>query len=404
MQKISTDFSRKSFTSGNALKTIAYYAAFVILGLAGAVIGPTLPRLAELTSTQLDQISFIFPARAFGYLLGSLLAGRIYDRLPGNRVMAAVMVLMAAGLLLAPNIPILWLLTAVLMLVSLGSGALDVGGNTLLVWVHREKVGPFMNGLHFFFGVGAFLAPVIVAQLTDWTGGIQWGFWTLALLALPVILFLVMQPSPAPIVKSEKGEMGRSNPLLVVLVAVFFFLYVGSEVGFGDWVYTYALKLKLADEVQAAYLTSVFWGALTVGRLLAIPIAARFRPRIILMTDLIGCLLSSGLILVWFHSPAALWIGAAGLGLCMASIFPMMISYAERRMTITGQTTSFFFVGASLGGMFLPWMIGQFFEKVSPHVTIQMVFVDLILATILFFVMTSRANHPSMVESVVLDE
>jgi FHS family Na+ dependent glucose MFS transporter 1 len=388
-----------STTTGNTLKTIAYYAAFVILGLAGAVIGPTLPRLAELTGTQLDQISFIFPARAFGYLLGSLVAGRVYDRLSGNRVMAVVMVLMAAGLILAPNIPILWLLTAVLMLVSLGSGALDVGGNTLLVWVHREKVGPFMNGLHFFFGVGAFLAPVIVAQTAAWSGGISWGFWTLALLALPVILFLALQPSPAPILKTDAGETGRGNPLLVFLVAAFFFLYVGAEVGFGDWLFTYALKLNLADEVQAAYLTSAFWGALTAGRLLAIPIAARFRPRAILMTDLIGCLVSAGLVLAWSGSPVMLWIGAAGLGLSMASIFPMMISYAERRMTITGQTTSWFFVGASLGGMFLPWLIGQFFEPVGPRVTIVFIFVDLILAAVLFFVMTARANHPSMVET-----
>ena len=403
MHPISPGQAGSSATSGNTLKTLAYYAAFIILGLSGAVIGPTLSRLAEQTGTQLDQISFIFPARAFGYLLGSLLAGRIYDKLSGNRVMAVVMVLMATGLTLAPNIPILWVLTIVLLMVSLGSGALDVGGNTLLVWVHREKVGPFMNGLHFFFGVGAFLAPVIVAASAAWTGGISWGYWTLALLALPVILFLALQPSPAPILKTDTGETGRSNPALVVLVAVFFFLYVGAEVGFGDWIFTYALRLNLADEAQAAYLTSAFWGALTAGRLLAIPIAARFRPRAMLMTDLIGCLVSAGLVLVWPQSPVVLWIGAAGLGLSMASVFPMMISYAERRMTITGQTTSWFFVGASLGGMFLPWLIGQFFEPVGPRVTIVMVFIDLILAAVLFFAMTARANHPSMVETGSVD-
>ena len=47
---------------------------------------------------------------------------------------------------------------------GVAEGALDVGGNTLLIWVHRHKVGPFMNGLHFFFGAGAFLSPIIIAQ------------------------------------------------------------------------------------------------------------------------------------------------------------------------------------------------------------------------------------------------
>ena len=37
--------------------------------------------------------------------------------------------------------------------------------NPLLVWVHGDEVGPAMNGLHFFFGVGAFLSPIIIAVI-----------------------------------------------------------------------------------------------------------------------------------------------------------------------------------------------------------------------------------------------
>jgi hypothetical protein len=42
------------------------------------------------------------------------------------------------------------LLAGAIFALGMAEGALDVGGNTLLVWVHQEKVGPFMNGLHFF--------------------------------------------------------------------------------------------------------------------------------------------------------------------------------------------------------------------------------------------------------------
>ena len=62
-------------------------------------------------------------------------------------------------------------------------------------------------------------------------------------------------------------------------------------------------------------------GALTIGRLLAIPLALRFRPRIILFVDLIGCLASVGLVLLWPDSVMAIWIGTLGLGLFMAAIF-----------------------------------------------------------------------------------
>jgi hypothetical protein len=40
---------------------------------------------------------------------------------------------------------------------------------------------------------------------------------------------------------------------------------------------------------------------------------------------------------------------------------------AGRHMTITGQITGAFFVGSSLGGMFLPWLIGQLFVPAGPQ-------------------------------------
>jgi FHS family Na+ dependent glucose MFS transporter 1 len=154
---------------------------------------------------------------------------------------------------------------------------------------------------------------------------------------------------------------------------------VGAEVGFAGWISTYTVELNIAGETVADLLTSAFWGALTLGRLLAIPIATRVRPRYILLGDLLGCLVSVGLMVIWPGSLAAVWLGALGLGLSMASIFPTTILLAERRMTVTGQVTGWFFVGASAGGMCLPWLIGQLFESIGPQVVMITLLVDLIL-------------------------
>ena len=176
--------------SGKIAKTIIYYAAFVALGLASASLGPTLGGLAQHTRTRLSEISFLFTARALGYLIGSLAGGRLYDRVPGHLVMAGVLIVMAVMLALAPIMPLLWLLTIVLLVLGMGEGAVDVGGNTLLVWTHRSAVGPYMNGLHFAWGVGAFLAPIIVAQAVLTSGDITWAYWVLAMLMLPLLLLL----------------------------------------------------------------------------------------------------------------------------------------------------------------------------------------------------------------------
>jgi fucose permease len=377
-------------------KTIGYYVAFVALGLINASLGPTLPGLAENTRTQLSEIGFLFTARSLGYLIGSVIGGRLYDRVPGHKIMGLMIIGMTIMMGLAPLLPQLWLLTIALLLLGAAEGSVDVGGNTLLVWVHRDKVGPYMNGLHFFFGIGAFLSPIVVAQSLLRGGGVLGAYWALALLVLPVAFWLLRAPSPAvQTTNTADPSNGRVNHRLVFLIALFFFLYVGAEIGFGGWIFTYILRTNLAGEGMAAYLNAGFWGAFTMGRLLAIPIAARLRPRSILASDLVGALFSIGIIILWPTSLAATWVGAIGLGLSLASVFPTTLSLAERRMTITGQVTSFFFVGASLGAMFWPWLMGYLFEAIAPLAMMFTIAGVLMLAFGVFGVLISFSAHPS---------
>ena len=351
---------------GRIAATAGYYGAFVVLGLAVSALGPTLPALAENTGSSLGMISLLFTAHSLGYLVSAIFGGRLYDRLPGHLVMMACLLLIGTMLVLVPLIPALWLLFAIFSIEGLAAGTLDIGGNTLVVWVHREGVGPFMNGLHFFFGVGAVLAPIIIAGLVAFSGGITWAYWTLALLALPTALWLLPWASPSAPKATDDGSTNGIRPVLVALTALLLFLYVGAEIGMGGWVYTYALTLGLGTETSAATLTSAYWGALTLGRLLGIPVAARLRPRWILAGSLLGGLLSVVLIGLWPRSVVALWAGALGMGLCTGPVFATVMVLAGRHITLSGRITGWIFVGSSLGGMFLPWLIGQLFVPAGP--------------------------------------
>lgn len=387
-------------------RTAGYFALFVALGLVTSTLGPTLPALAGQTGVKLDRISVLFTSHALGYLLGALLGGRLYDRMAAHPLLAAMLALMAVATALVPLIPSLWLLAAVWLLVGLAGGALDVGGNTLMVWVHGRGVGPYMNGLHFFFGVGSFLGPLVVALMLSLGAGAAQAYWPLALLLVPVVVWLVPLTSPrapqdtgAADPKASPGAPRDGAPgaggtrapqgAVVALIALLLLLYVGAEAAFGGWIYSYALALEVGSEAGAAYLASAFWGALTVGRLLAIPLAARYRPRTLLLADLLGCLASVGVILVWAGpadraSAVALWLGTLGLGAAMASVFPTAITLAERRVRITGQVTGWFLAGSSLGAMSLPWIIGQLFTAVGPSATMWVILGDLAVALAVF--------------------
>lgn len=365
-------------------KTIAYYAAFIILGLAAASFGPTLPGVAEHVRSTISQVSYLFVLRSFGYLIGSVMAGRLYDQVKGHPLMAAVVAIMAIAMFMVPVVPQLWLVGAILLILGCAEGILDVGVNTLIVWVHQSKVAPFMNGLHFFFGLGAFLSPVIIAQAVLLSGDIYWAYWALAILMIPPALAFSRITSPAHVSQTMAAPNRPALPVLISLLALFDFFYVGSEVAYGGWIFTYATALSLGSPTIAAYLTSGFWGALTAGRLLSIPLGARFSPRSILLADLLVVLLSLVLIQLMPGSFVILWIGTIGVGLGMASIFPTVLNLAERNMTITGKVTSWFFVGSSLGGMALPWIVGQLFDPVGPGATMTAITISIAINLFLF--------------------
>ena len=80
-----------------------------------------------------------------------------------------------------PVVRVLWLLLLVEFVFGLAKGANDVGCNTLLLWVHKKDAGPYLNVLHFFFGVGSFISPLVLAGILSWTGNIEWAFWMFAI-------------------------------------------------------------------------------------------------------------------------------------------------------------------------------------------------------------------------------
>jgi fucose permease len=56
------------------------------------------------------------------------------------------------------------------------------------------------------------------------------------------------------------------------------------------------------------------------------------------------------------------------LGLAIAPVFPNVFGLAERTLGLSGKNTGIFLVGSSAGGMFWPWLTGQFFKSHGPQV------------------------------------
>ncbi len=378
--------------TGRLWRVGAYYSAFVGLGLVLSSVGPTLPALADLTSVSLGALSSVFLARSTGYLVGALLGGRLYDRFPGHPLMAGMLALMALTMVLAPLSPTLLVLTAVFVVLGTAEGTLDVGGNTLLTWLFPTGLGPWMNGLHLFFGLGAMLAPLIVSfTMGPMQGTVSTAYWSLAALLIPVIALLLLLPSPPIAAHARKHtESLAQHRTTIILVAGLLFAAVGAEVGLGNWIFTYALEQKVADEGGAALLTSAFWGVFTFGRLLAIPLAARMAPAAILLLCLAGCAVGTIIALVQPQGVTVIWAATLISGLAVAPIFATVLSLAGERMPITGRATGWFFIGSSAGGMTVPWVVGQLFESVGPGSVFLVALANLGVGLVIYAVFVLR--------------
>ena len=354
-------------------KPIFYFAAyglcFISLGLAGVSLGPLLPSLSQATGTSLAQISFVFSARSLGYLIGAAGGGHYYDRVNGHKLMVFSLSLMLIGHFLIPLFPSFFVLLIAMFIIGLGHAFIDIGGNVNLLWIYQSNVGPYMNAMHFCFGVGALLSPIIIQQVLAVTNNkLEWPFWVLAFAFLPGILSLIfLDPPQNPEKDRPSNNSNRDNYLLIVLLMFLLFLYVGVEGGFGGWIYTYIIKGNIASETAASYMNSIFWGALTFGRLISIPLARKIKPSKLLLGNFGFAILSLALILLWPTKKSIVWIVSIGFGLSLSSVFPTLMALSETRLKITGRVTSLFFVGASFGGLLMPMILGQIFDYIGSY-------------------------------------
>lgn len=334
-------------------QTSTYFVAFLILGATIASLGPTLPYLAENTGAALTSLGLLFTLRSGGYLLGSLLGGNLYDRLPGQRLLGFAIFTGALSLGLIPQASSLVIVIALMLVIGLAEAMLDVGSNTQLVWVHGSRSGPYLNGMFLFAGIGGMLAPLLLASI----GG-TWGYRVLALLSLPVALWAFFTPSPPRQEHEEHRSAGRLSPFLFATFCLLTFVFIGGEVGFSGWIYSYAYALNLGTEQTAGMLTSFYWLGITLGRVAAIFLSARISPGRIVLANLAGLVASLGLILLDPTSQTFLWIGALGFGFFLAPVFPTTFAFLERKTPIYGATAGVLWASGSFGAMVYPWLLG----------------------------------------------
>ncbi|MFN0087795.1 MAG: MFS transporter [Blastocatellia bacterium] len=367
-------------------KTILYFLAFITIGLISGSLGPTIPALAAQTNSAMHEISSLFLVRSLGTMIGALLLGRLYDRVGGHPLLGASLLASAGAMAMIPSMDRLGPLLLLSVFLGIASGSINVGGNAMIVQVHGERVRPHMSALHFAFGLGGFLAPMLYTRFLGADNPMRVTYWALAAMSIPASLLILGSRSPHHHLRAHAAGAEPLPRGTLALFLIFFFLEVGAEASVMGWYFSYAAERGIAAHT-AGLMNSGFWAAFTLGRLATIWLSVRFNA----ISVIIGHVIFAGVIAIIMllapASPWILWAGAIGFGLAVAPIFPSTFGYAQRLMGLSGKLTGFFLVGASAGGMFWPWLIGQFFQTRGPHVVMIIALLDLVGALIAVLVL-----------------
>jgi fucose permease len=186
---------------------------------------------------------------------------------------------------------------------------------------------------------------------------------------------------------------------MIALFATLAFLQIGAEATAMGWYFSYAVDRGMNGET-AGYLNSGFWWAFTVGRLATIWMSFKFKAVPLIVVSLSIALLIALALLVFAPAPVVLWLGATGLGLAVAPVFPTVFGLAERMVGLSGKVTGLILVGSSAGSMFWPWLTGQFFKSHGPQVMALVVALNLFgaLATISLLISRSTKSEQAALE------
>lgn len=344
-----------------------YLAVFITVGLSLSLLGPALTYLRDRANVSNGEIGVLFVAQAVGYLIGSLVSGRLYDRGFGHRAMSGALLGVAASALVIPHVSSVAALSVPVACVGAFAACVDVGGNTLVVW-HARGSGSMrlLNALHLFFGIGALLSPGVVNRSLAWTDGLSVATALLAAYATLMAVLVLLHEAPTDVrAAGPERELPQTPVRILAVIATFFFLYIGVEVGFSGWLKTYAEGINLPGRNSPTWLNTLFWASFTLGRLLAVVLARRIRSGAMLAGS---CLLTVVLLVAMTltdGSPVAVWVTTGLIGVAVAPQFATMIAYAEERITLSGRATSWFVSAAGLGGLVLPFVIGNLLDGSS---------------------------------------
>lgn len=349
------------------MRVLLAYAGFVLAGLSTGVSGVLLPAQIDDYGVDKAVVGLTFFTGAAGFFLAGAAAGPLLHRFGVRMTLAAGGAAVVLSWLYIATRPAFAVLVLVQVVLGFGIGVLESVLNVYLAGLPRSTV--LLNRLHAFFGVGALLGPLLAAWMLGFT---RWPmvYLVLAVVGVPVVAgYLLTYPRQEP--------PGEDRPVLlrpavrvpaVLYAGAFLTVYVGLEIGVGNWAYSLLTEEHGLGPLAAGWSVSGYWLGLTLGRFIISPVAGRVG--LSAAGTSFVCLFGvTGTALLGWLAPAGVVVTVALvlMGCFLGPLFPTAIAVipdvVEPRLvpTAIGVVNGFSVVGGAL----FPWFAGALAQGVG---------------------------------------
>ncbi|KAI1286422.1 Major facilitator superfamily domain-containing protein 4A [Halotydeus destructor] len=377
--------------------------AFLTLGTASGIPGPTILELQCALGVSYEEIVKILPIRSIGQLLGCLSAGFLYDRFNPLSTLAIAFTVMGICTILTPLASSLLSLSVLAFICAACIGLIDPCCNVFLLYIWGKASQKYLLTIHFCFGVGGLAAPLLASPFLS-AGDIQLEgagsnvtsatsnhcnsgqslihipyaiLGAVCLVSAAMFLYLMCfhrdteEHSSRLVEDNDDTDTNiRRNskwrePIVVLVAGLFMFALISLETGMNSFIPSFAvLSAHHMTQQMGAYLLSLYWFSYTIFRLFAIPLANKISVRVNIIMEL-GILVVANIFLVPFGNSVewCLWVGVALIGSGISTMFASVFVLVESYFKVTGRIGSFLSVAAYSGSWIFPAIMGNAIES-----------------------------------------
>jgi len=379
---------------------ISCFYGVMVFGMALVMTSPILIEISQRIDRNIENMGSIFSLFYGGFIIGSFLSSSIINYWGRKKTLSFFYFLLfisVLGMAFIFNYPFL---IVVFSLIGLSGGFIESQVSSIVLEVNKKNEGLFVNLTQVFFGIGAFIGPLILTFIIS--KGIDWkySYIILSLICLINFIYFLFINITDTRLKKIRSSIKTFKPVTLDKGAVFFllvfaiFFYVSAEMGLVIWFPTFLRLNKLFSSILASQVLSFFWLSFVAGRFLIGFLTKKVK---ILNILLVVTILSIPSILLGIYTENKFLIIFAFVltGLLFSGIWPLIVSLGGLRYPSKRDfVVSILVMAGGVGGLFSPWLIGKVFSSLNLLFALNIIYIFLffLIALIISLVIIDRKS------------